>query len=121
MGQSVSARGVSKTFAEFEYVGLYGTPYAVIVTKEWLKKYRLYELDTREKLYYPVAEWNEGDRESWKRWSEVLDSLDREIASRKEKARSDGTAWDDLDKLEHVVPNDRRLIRDLAQDDWSRP
>jgi hypothetical protein len=53
---------------EFEYHGLNGTPYCVIYKNDILNKRRIYLLDTRDKLYYPLAEWDEDDSETWNRW-----------------------------------------------------
>ncbi len=119
MHRTLLATVVCKTSAEFECVGFHGTPYAVIVRNEQSKKSRMYELDTQEKSYYPVAEWSDGDRESWNHWYEKLLAVDREIVSKREKMRSDGMNWGTLDKVERVISQDRRLIRDLAHDDWS--
>jgi DNA-binding transcriptional ArsR family regulator len=119
MAQSFAATGVAKTFAEFEYVGLHGTPYAVIVTREREGKYRLYKLDTAERLYYPLAEWDKGDQEAWNRWYESLCAIDAEIRRKREEATSVGTSLQDLDKVEQIVPGPERMIADVAQDDWS--
>ena len=63
MTQLIRGDLTAKTPAEFEYRGLCGTPYCVIYRA--LSKNRLYLLDTRDKLYYPIAEWDENDGEAW--------------------------------------------------------
>ncbi|MEA1049709.1 hypothetical protein U5801_07800 [Lamprobacter modestohalophilus] len=108
-----------KTPAEFDYRGLHGTPYCVIYCNRALKKNRLYLLDTKERLYYPIAEWDENDRDASKKWYEYLLSINDKIGEERGRLKEKGYAWSDLDKVEQIVPDEDKMIKDLQNDSWS--
>lgn len=119
MAQHIRGDLTTKTPAEFEYHGLHGTPYCVIYKNDVLKMDRIYLLDTREKLYYPLAEWDEGDREAWDKWYEYLLSIDDKIRKERRRLKEKGMSWSELDKIEQIVPDEDKMIRDLKDDAWS--
>jgi hypothetical protein len=84
-----------------------------------LHKERIYLLDTREKLYYPLAEWDEDDSESWNRWYEYLLSIDDKIREERYRLNMQGLDSSELDKIEQIVPDEDKMIKDLKNDDWS--
>ncbi|MEM7532930.1 MAG: hypothetical protein AAF639_12190 [Chloroflexota bacterium] len=119
MAQLISGDVIAKTTAEFDYKGLRGTPYCVIFGDRQMKKERLYLLDTREKRYYPLAEWDGDDSESWEQWYEYLIAIDDKIREARGRFRAEGGSWTEMDKIEQIVPEDEKMIQDLADDTWS--
>ena len=87
--------------------------------KSTVPKNRIYLLDTREKLYYPLAEWDHGDSETWNRWYEYLLSIDDKIRKERQRLDMQGMDWSALDKIEQIVPDGDKMIKDLKNDDWS--
>ncbi len=84
-----------------------------------LKKDRLYLLDTKERLYYPIAEWNENDREASRKWYEYLLSINDKIGEERGRLKENGHSWSELNKVEQIVPDEEKMIKDLQNDDWS--
>ncbi|MBK5937772.1 hypothetical protein CCR96_00445 [Halochromatium roseum] len=119
MAQLIHGDLAAKTPAEFEYRGLRGTPYCVIYCNRALKKDRLYLLDTREKLYYPIAEWDENDRDAWKKWYEFLLGINNKIGEERGRMKDQGYSWSDLDKVEQIVADEDKMIKNLQDDSWS--
>ncbi|MBK5968347.1 hypothetical protein Thiosp_02998 [Thiorhodovibrio litoralis] len=119
MAQLIQGDLAVKTPAEFEYHGLSGTPYCVIYCNRGLKKDRLYLLDTREKLYYPIAEWDDGDSAAFQKWYDYLLGINNKIGAERGRIREAGASWSDLDKVEHIVKDEDKMIKDLKDDDWS--
>ncbi len=120
MVQMINADVSAKTMAEFDYKGFRGTPYCTIFSNRALRKYRIYLLYTREKLYYPLAEWNEGDSETWERWYSYLCSIDDKIRKERELLGKQGISWSEFDKIEQIVPDEIKMLKDLKNDEWSR-
>lgn len=119
MPQIINGHLTTKTPAEFDYHGLHGTPYCVIYKNDILKKNRIYLLDTRDKLYYPLAEWDDGDSETWNRWYEYLLSIDDKIRKERQMLNMQGMDWSALDKIEQIVPDEDKMIKDVKNDNWS--
>ncbi|SLM31589.1 hypothetical protein MTBBW1_380002 [Desulfamplus magnetovallimortis] len=119
MAQMISGQTSVKTTAEFDYQGLRGTPYCVIIKNQIFKKERIYMLETKEKLYYPLAEWDEHDSDEFNKWYEYLLSINDKIRKERECLREQGRGLCDLDKIEQIVPEDIKMIKDLKDDDWS--
>jgi len=119
MAQYIKGDLTTKTPAEFDYHGLHGTPYCVIHKDDVLKKNRIYLLDTRDKLYYPLAEWDSGDTEARDKWYEYLLSVDDGIRTERNRLEREGISWSEFDKIEQIVPDADKMIRDLKDDTWS--
>lgn len=119
MAQLIHGDLTAKTPAEFEYRGLRGTPYCVIYCNRALKKDRLYLLDTQERLYYPIAEWDENDREAWNKWYEFLLDINDKIGEERGRMKDQGHSWSDLDKVQQIVADEDKMIKDLQDDSWS--
>ena len=117
MSQFIKGSLTTKTPAEFDYHGIRGTPYCAIYQDELLKKNRIYLLDTRNKLYYPLAEWDKGDREANDKWYKYLLAIEEKIV--KEKHRLNNKGVFELDKVEQIVPDEDKMIKDLKDDTWS--
>ena len=79
MVQLVSGDITTKSQAEFDVKFLHGTPYCVIFINRISEKERIYLLDTRENLYYPLAEWDCDDRESYDKWYQYLLAVNNRI------------------------------------------
>ncbi|MDM8529174.1 hypothetical protein QUF58_13320 [Anaerolineales bacterium HSG24] len=119
MPQLIKGDLTTKTPAEFDYQGLRGTPYCVIYTNDILKKNRIYLLDTRDKLYYPLAEWDKGDFEASEKWYKYLLSINDKIGKERYRLKKEGNSWSVLDKVEQIVPDEDRMIKDLENDAWT--
>ncbi len=119
MAQWLKGSIIFKTPAEFNITFLHGTPYGVILCNETSpKKKRLYFLDTKEDLYYPIAEWDEDDYDSSHKWREyALEQQDLLFARRDELQKKHPEIR--LDELEQIVPMEKRIIRDIKKDTWS--
>ncbi|MBF0202353.1 MAG: hypothetical protein HQK66_13800 [Desulfamplus sp.] len=119
MAQMISGETSVKTPAEFDYQGLRGTPYCRIIKNEIFKKERIYMLDTKERVYYPIAEWDEHDSDAFNKWYKYLLSIDDNIRKERESLREQGGKLCDLDKIEQIVPDNIKMIKDLQDDEWS--
>ncbi|WPL16807.1 hypothetical protein Thiowin_01781 [Thiorhodovibrio winogradskyi] len=119
MAQLISGDLAVKTPAEFDYHGLRGTPYCVIYCNRGLKKERLYLLDTREKLYYPIAEWDDNDREAFRKWYDYLLEINDKIGETRRRLRDEGASWEVLDQVEQIVRDEDKLIKNIKDDSWS--
>ncbi|MBV7338061.1 hypothetical protein KFU94_59520 [Chloroflexi bacterium TSY] len=119
MPQLIKGDLTIKTPAEFDYQGLRGTPYCVIYKNDLLKKNRIYLLDTRENLYYPLAEWDDADSEANEKWYEYLLSINDKIGEERHRLQKEGGSWSKMDKTEQIVSDEDKMIRDLENDTWS--
>jgi len=119
MPQFISGDLVVKSPAEFDCQVLHGTPYCVIYQNIKLKKKRLYLLDTREKLFYPLAEWDIDDHKAFEKWYEFLFSINDKIGKEKRCLKEEGVSMFELDKIEQIVPEEDKMIKNLKDDNWS--
>jgi hypothetical protein len=119
MVQIIQGDRAIKTHAEFNYQGLRGTPYCVIHCSYTLKKNRLYLLDTKEKLYYSIAEWDEKDRDADDKWYKYLLGIDDKIREQRKCLEKEGLSLSDFDKIEQVVLDEDKMTKDLSSDSWS--
>lgn len=119
MAQMLKGTIVFKTPCEYNVRSLHGDPYALIVEDPGSKKQRFYMLDTTDDLYYPIAEWDIGDSESFDHWHEYGLKLDDKIRKKRDESKQLQSSTDSLSKTEQFVPDEQKMIKDIEDDPWS--
>ena len=119
MPQFINGDLTTKTPAEFDYQGFRGTPYCAIYRNNTLGKNRIYLLDTREKLYFPLAEWDMDNSDADAKWHEYLLSINDNIGKERHRLRREGKALSELDKVEQIVQDKSKMTANTADDTWS--
>ncbi len=118
MAQSIQGTIIFKSYTEYDIQNMYGNPYILIIKNSSVEMVRLYLLDTKDALYYPVSEWHMNDKNAFNKWYEYSLELQQKIADSK-LALKEKIPGAPADMIDQFVPEEQRIIKETVNDTWN--